>query len=86
MKTVLIIKVPKISPLFYDLLEAHNSSEYCESDEDFGHYLYNLYFNMVDDKSKSGIFVTNHNLSLPEHIKCLRDFAKANKVKLIIVK
>lgn len=41
---------------------------------------------MKDSKSKSGIFITNHNLSLPEYAQCLRDFAKVNKVKFIIVK
>lgn len=86
MITILIIRAPKISPLYYNLLEVHNSSEYCKLGEDFDHYLHNLYFDMIDEKSKSGIFVTSHNLSLPEYIKCLRDFAKTNKVKFIIIK
>ena len=86
MITILIIKAPKISPLFYDLLEVHNSSDYCKLGEDFDHYLYNLYMDMIDDNVKSGIFVTSHNLSLPEYTKCLRDFAKVHKVKFIIIK
>lgn len=86
MITILIIRVPKISPLYHNILEVHNSSDYCKSEEDFDHYLHNLYFNMIDEKSKSGIFITSHNLSLPIYIKCLRDFAKVNKVKFIIIK
>lgn len=86
MKTILIIRVPKIAPLYYALLEVHNSSDYCKADEDLNHYLYNLYLDIRDDNSKSGIFVTSHNLSLPEYAQCLRDFAKVNKVKFIIVK
>jgi hypothetical protein len=86
MITILIIRAPKISPLFYNLLELHSSSDYCKLGEDFDHYLYNLYMDMRDDKSKSGIFVTNHNLNLPEYVHYLRTFAEANKVKFIIVK
>lgn len=86
MITILIIRAPKISPLFSNLLEIHSSTDYCKLDEDFNHYLYNLYMDMIDGHSKSGIFVTSHNLSFPEYTKCLKDFAKANKVKFIIVK
>lgn len=86
MITILIIKVPKIAPLYYNILDIHNSSDYCKLDEDFDHYLHNLYFDMVDDNSKSGIFITSHNLSLPEYTHCLRNFAKVNKVKFIIIK
>lgn len=86
MITILIIRAPKISPLFYNLLELHSSSEYCKLGEDFGHYLHNLYFDMIDEKSKSGIFVTSHNLSLTEYVHYLRTFAKTNKIKFIIIK
>ena len=86
MKTILIIRVPKIAPLYYDLSEVHNSSDYCKADEDLNHYLYNLYLDMRDDNSKSGIFVTNHNLNLPKHVHSLRAFAEVNRVKFIIIK
>lgn len=86
MKTILIIRVSKIATLYHDLLEIHNNSDYCKSDEDFNHYLYNLYLNMKDDNSKSGIFITSHNLNLPEYVHCLRHFAETNKVKFIIIK
>lgn len=86
MKTILIIRVPKIAPLYYDILEVHNSSHYCKLEEDFDHYLYNLYLDMKADKSKSGIFVTSHNLSLPEYAHYLRTFATTNRVRFIIIK
>lgn len=86
MITILIIRAPKISPLFYNLLELHSSSDYCKLGEDFDHYLHNLYFDMKADKSKSGIFVTNHNLNLPKHVHSLRAFAEVNRVKFIIIK
>lgn len=86
MKTILIIRVPKIAPLYYALLKVHNSSDYCKADEDLNHYLYNLYLDMRDDNSKSGIFVTSHNLSLPEYAHYLRTFATTNRVRFIIIK
>lgn len=41
---------------------------------------------MKDRNSKSGIFATNHNLDNQEYINCIREFAKVNKIKFIIVK
>lgn len=86
MITILIIKVPKIAPLYHNILDIHNSSDYCKLGEDFDHYLHNLYFDMVDDNSKSGIFITSHNLSLPEYAHYLRTFATTNRVRFIIIK
>lgn len=86
MKTILIIKNPKPGTLSFTFLEINNNSEYCKSDEELDQYLNELYSMMKDSKSKSGIFITNHNLSLPEYAQCLRDFAKVNKVKFIIIK
>lgn len=57
-----------------------------QDDEDLNHYLYNLYLDMRDDNLKSGIFVTSHNLSLPEYAHYLRTFATTNRVRFIIIK
>lgn len=86
MKTILIIRVPKPHHLCIDLLEINDNVDYCKLDEEFDQYLYNLYFDMKDRNSKSGIFATNHNLDNQEYINCIREFAKVNKIKFIIVK
>lgn len=86
MKTILIIKNPKPGTLSFTFLEINNNSEYCKSDEELDQYLNELYSMMKDSKSKSGIFITNHNLSLPEYAHYLRTFATTNRVRFIIIK
>lgn len=89
MKTVLIIHHSKPASLFgriVSLVFYKTESSYCQDREPMIHYLRNLIETMIGNKCNSGIFVTSHNLSLPEYIKCLRDFAKTNKVKFIIIK
>lgn len=86
MKTILIIKNPKPGTLSFTFLEINNNSEYCGSNEELDQYLNELYSMMRDSKSKSGIFVTSHNLSLPEYAHYLRTFATTNRVRFIIIK
>lgn len=89
MKTIILININedprKLVSKLVNILSYYNT-EYCMRSEKLEVYLEDLLVKMRRVEVNSGIFVTNHNLSLPEYAHYLRTFATTNRVRFIIIK